>query len=325
MPEPSAFKITSLRFDEDYIPADSTRLTTNFANLARGANRRQNLKNALRMIDNRFNDLAHWDNPAGDRYAVELDIISVDLDVDGTGQAFPVIEVLKTTIHDRQTDTRIDGLVGNNFSSYLRDYDFSVVLPAHRKAQDGISVPDDFGKLHGNIFRAFVASEAFRGQFRKPPVICISVSESKTYRRSANTHPVLGVEYEPSGASLTEQYFRKMGMQVRYFMPPRSVAPLAFYFIGDLLNDYTNLELIGTISTMEAFQKIYRPEIYNANSEAGHCYSPSLKHRDFSPTRVIYDREERARLATEQGRFAEEHFIKPHLARLGEWSAQSAV
>ncbi|NDW00204.1 DUF1852 domain-containing protein [Salipiger sp. PrR002] len=325
MPEPSAFKITSLRFDEDYMPTDSTRLTTNFANLARGSNRRQNLTNALRMIDNRFNDLAHWDNPSGDRYAVELDIISVDLDVDGKGQAFPVIEVLKTTIHDRQTDARIDGLVGNNFSSYLRDYDFSVVLPAHRKARDGISVPDDFGELHGNIFRAFVASEAFRAQFRKPPVICISVSESKTYRRTTNAHPVLGVEYEPSGASLTEQYFRKMGMQVRYFMPPRSVAPLAFYFIGDLLNDYTNLELIGTISTMEAFQKIYRPEIYNANSEAGHCYKPSLKHRDFSPTRVIYDREERARLATEQGRFAEEHFIKPHLARLGEWSAQSAV
>lgn len=34
-------------------------------------------------------------------------------------------------------------------------------------------------------------------------------------------------------------------------MPPNSVAPLAFYFTGDLLSDYTNLELISTISTME--------------------------------------------------------------------------
>jgi hypothetical protein len=36
--------------------------------------------------------------------------------------------------------------------------------------------------------------------------------------------------------------------KVRYFMPPNSVAPLAFYFTGDLLSDYTNLELISTLS-----------------------------------------------------------------------------
>lgn len=324
-PETFTFKIESLRFDESYAPAGSTRLTTNFANLARGAHRKQNLSNALRMIDNRFNDLAQWDNPEADRYAVALDIISVGMDLGGSGPAFPAIEVLKTTIHDKKTDTQIEGLVGNNFSSYVRDYDFSVVLPQHNKGREGFSVPEDFGDLHGKIFRAFVASDAFKAEFRKPPVICISVSESKTYRRTTNTHPVLGIEYEPSGASLTEQYFGKMGMQVRYFMPPGSVAPLAFYFFGDLLNDYTNLELIGTISTMEAFQKIYRPEIYNANSVAGQCYRPKLRHEDFSPTRVVYDREERSRLAAEQGKFAEEHFIKPHRARLGEWAAQSAI
>lgn len=46
-----------------------------------------------------------------------------------------------------------------------------------------------------------------------------------------------------------------MGLKVRYFMPPHSVAPLAFYFTGDLLSDYTNLELISTISTMETFKR----------------------------------------------------------------------
>lgn len=92
-----------------------------------------------------------------------------------------------------------------------------------------------------------------------------------------------------------------MGLKVRYFMPPHSVAPLAFYFTGDLLSDYTNLELISTISTMETFQKIYRPEIYNANSVAGKSYQPSLKHQDYSLTRIVYDREERSRLAIEQG------------------------
>ncbi|MNC35725.1 hypothetical protein D3C75_842180 [compost metagenome] len=112
-----------------------------------------------------------------------------------------------------------------------------------------------------------------------------------------------------------------MGLQVRYFMPPNSVAPLAFYFRGDLLSDYTNLELIGTISTMETFQKIYRPEIYNANSVAGKSYQPSLKHQDYSLTRIVYDREERGQLAIKQGKFTEEQFIKPYKHILEQWSA----
>lgn len=117
---------------------------------------------------------------------------------------------------------------------------------------------------------------------------------------------------------------KKMGLKVRYFMPPNSVAPLAFYFTGDLLSDYTNLELISTISTMETFQKIYRPEIYNANSVAGKSYQPSLKHEDYSLTRIVYDREERSRLAIEQGKFVEEQFIKPYQAILEQWSANYA-
>ncbi|MCJ2188842.1 DUF1852 domain-containing protein [Novosphingobium beihaiensis] len=319
------FTIKSIRFDEDYAPAHNTRLTTNFANLARGEWRQENLRNALRMIDNRFNDLARWDNPESDRYAIELDIISVGMDIEGHGETFPAIEILKTTILDRKTGTRLDGIVGNNFSSYVRDYDFSVLLPEHNKGRAGFSVPDGFGELHGKLFKAFVTSEAFKAHFRKPPVICLSVSENKTYHRTANRHPVLGAEYEANESSLTERYFRKMGMEVRYFMPPQSVAPLAFYFFGDLLNDYSNLELIGTISTMEAFQKIYRPEIYNANSVAGECYKPSLKHQDYSNTRVVYDREERTRLAIEQGQFTDEHFIRPHRSFLDQWSVQYAL
>ena len=70
-----AFRITTARFDEDYSPSDHSRITTNFANLARGDQRQENLRNALTMIGRRFNDLAHWDNPHRDRYAVELDIV----------------------------------------------------------------------------------------------------------------------------------------------------------------------------------------------------------------------------------------------------------
>ncbi|MFN1647747.1 DUF1852 domain-containing protein [Vibrio rotiferianus] len=318
------FAIKSIRFDENYQPSDSTRITTNFANLARGDSRQNNLRNALCMIDNRFNALAHWDNPNGDRYSVELEIISVDMDIQGSGEVFPSIEVLKTNIVDRKTNERIEGIVGNNFSSYVRDYDFSVLLLDHNKDQPQFSIPADFGELHGKLFKAFVKSESYQQHFQKPPVICLSVSDNKVYRRTDNQHPVLGFEYQPNESSLTEQYFKKMGLQVRYFMPPNSVAPLAFYFFGDLLNDYSNLELISTISTMETFQKIYRPEIYNANAVAGQCYQPNLKNLDHSLTQIVYDREERSQLAKEQGKFAEEHFIKPYQAILEQWSANYA-
>ncbi|HDM8154397.1 DUF1852 domain-containing protein [Vibrio harveyi] len=318
------FAIKSIRFDENYQPSDSTRITTNFANLARGSSRQDNLRNALRMIDNRFNALAHWDNPTGDRYCVELEIISVDMDIQGSGEAFPSIEVLKTNIVDRKTNERIEGIVGNNFSSYVRDYDFSVLLLDHNKDQPKFSIPAGFGELHGKLFKAFVKSESYQQHFQKPPVICLSVSDNKVYRRTENQHPVLGFEYQPNESSLTEQYFKKMGLQVRYFMPPNSVAPLAFYFFGDLLNDYSNLELISTISTMETFQKIYRPEIYNANAVAGQYYQPNLKNLDHSLTQIVYDREERSQLAIEQGKFAEEHFIKPYQSILEQWSAAYA-
>ncbi|MBO9196995.1 DUF1852 domain-containing protein [Rhizobium sp. 16-449-1b] len=317
------FTIKSICFDEDYRPAEHTRVTTNFANLARGKSRRENLRNALRMIDNRFNALAHWDNPKGDRYAVELDIISVEMNIDaqGANDPFPLIEILKTTILDGKTHERIEGIVGNNFSSYVRDYDFSVVLPEYNRDRSAFAAPADFGDLHGNLFKCFVSSDAYKAHFHKAPVICLSASSSKTYRRTGNQHPVLGVEYEQDELSSTDLYFQKMGLKVRFFMPPNSVAPFAFYFLGDLLDDYTNLELISTISTMETFQKIYRPEIYNANSAAGACYQPNLKHQDYSLTRIVYDREERSRLAVEQGRFAEEHFIKPYKTILEQWSA----
>ena len=321
MKDDFSFTIKRVCFDEDYRPSDNTRITTNFANLARGEYRQANLRNALAMIDNRFNALASWDNPAGNRYSVELEIISVDIDIDGSGQTFPTIEMLQTYIVDKQTNERINGNVGNNFSSYVRDYDFSVLLLNHNKNQQGFSIPDNFGDLHGKLFKCFVNSQEYQQAFAKLPVICLSVSDSKTYHRTENTHPVLGVEYQPNESSLTELYFQKMGLKVRYFMPPNSVAPLAFYFFGDLLNDYTNLELISTIATMETFQKIYRPEIYNANAVAGQRYKPNLKHPDHSLTQIVYDREERSQLAIEQGRFAEQHFIKPYQAVLEQWSA----
>ena len=317
------FRITTTRFDEDYTPSASSRVTTNFANLARGEGRQQNLRRALTMIRNRFNDLADWDNPSGDRYGLELDIVSVELEFTAgeVDRDFPLLEVLDVTIVDGLTGARRHGIVGNNFSSYVRDYDFSVRLPAANQGGTGFTLPDDFGELHGKLFQAFLDSDAYAERFSQPPVICISVSTSKTYRRTDNRHPILGVEYQQDDYSMTDEYFGKMGLRVRYFMPRGAVAPLAFYFRGDLLNDYTDLQLVGLISTMEAFQKIYRPEIYNANAAAAAVYKPSLEEQDFSRTLIDYDREERSRLAITQGRFTEEHFMNPHRDVLEQWAA----
>jgi len=321
------FKISTTRFDEDYAPSENSRITTNFANLARGEHRHQNLRNALTMINRRFNDLARWDNPNQDRYEVELEIVSADLQFIASGQEqkFPFLEILDVQILDRISGVRHPGIVGNNFSSYIRDYDFSVRLPAANEGATEFTVPEDFGDVHGKLFQHFLDSAVYQERFLGSPVICISVSTSRTYRRTENHHPILGVEYQQNDYSLTDDYFGKMGLQVRYFMPRGSVAPLAFYFRGDLLNDYSNLQLIGTISAMETFQKIYRPEIYNANSAAAGIYRPSLDSQDFSKTLIDYDRVERSELATKQGKFTEEHLMKPHGAALEQFAANVPV
>jgi hypothetical protein len=321
------FSITRTRFDEDYSPSDTSRVTTNFANLARGEHRQQNLRTALGMIDGRCNDLLSSGDPAssaGDRYRVELDIVSVAAHfVDqGSSGEFPLLEMLDVAILDQDTGERHQGILGNNFSSYLRDYDFAVLLPSLDKSA---GLPDDFGHLHGQLFQRFLESSAFRDEFAAEPVVCISVSTSQTYRQTEYVHPVLGAEYRHEHSSLTDDYFGRMGMQVRYFMPPGAKAPLAFYTRGDLVSDYSDLQLIGTISTMETFQKIYRPEIYNANTAAPSTYRPSLAHADYSVPAVSYDREERSRLAITQGRYTEEHLVKPHRALLERWAAGAAA
>jgi hypothetical protein len=192
-----ACSIKRIRFDENYQPADNTRLTTNFANLARGESREQNLRNTLRMINNRFNALAQTDNPNGDRYSLEIDIISADLDIEGNGKTFPIIEMLKSTITDHHTHQRIEGMIGNSFSSYVRDYDFSVVLKEHNKENSTSYAPEGFGDLHGKLYQYLVNSETFKAEFNQQPVICLSVSTAKKYHRTTNEHPVLGVGIRP--------------------------------------------------------------------------------------------------------------------------------
>ena len=323
MSQKFACSIKRIRFDENYQPADNTRLTTNFANLARGEHRQENLRRTLAMINNRFNTLASCDNPNADRYSLEIDIISAEIDIEGNGNTFPFIETLKSTIIDHKTNERIEGMIGNSFSSYVRDYDFSVVLPELGFKSN--EKPENFGDLHGKLYQHLVNSEVFKTEFKKQPVICLSISTSKTYYRTANIHPVLGVEYKNDEYSRTDEYFKKMGLSVRYFKPENATAPLAFYSANNLLTDYTDFELISAISTMESFQKIYRPEIYNTNAVAGLVYQPSLNFQDFSLTRIVYDRVERGQLAVKQGKWTEKNFIKPYKDILAQWAEKFVV
>ena len=323
MSQKFACSIKRIRFDENYQPADNTRLTTNFANLARGEHRQENLRRTLAMINNRFNTLASCDNPNADRYSLEIDIISAEIDIEGNGNTFPFIETLKSTIIDHKTNERIEGMIGNSFSSYVRDYDFSVVLPELGFKSN--EKPENFGDLHGKLYQHLVNSEVFKTEFKKQPVICLSISTSKTYYRTANIHPVLGVEYKNDEYSRTDEYFKKMGLSVRYFKPENATAPLAFYSANNLLTDYTDFELISAISTMESFQKIYRPEIYNTNAVAGLVYQPSLSFQDFSLTRIVYDRVERGQLAVKQGKWTEENFIQPYKDILAQWAEKFVV
>ncbi len=162
------FEIKRICFDENYHPSDNTRITTNFANLARGTSRQENLRNTLKMIDSRFNDLAHWDNPKGDRYSVDLEIISVEMKIEPASiDAFPLIEILKTKIIDKKNGKRIEGIAGNNFSSYVRDYDFSVRAARAQPRQIRIRHPGRLRRSARQAVQALPELERLPGNLRQ--------------------------------------------------------------------------------------------------------------------------------------------------------------
>ena len=66
------------------------------------------------------------------------------------------LEVLEIHIVDQKSGKRHQGIVGNNFSSYVRDHDFSVRLPEVNGVGNGVTIPDDFGDLHGKLFQHFL-------------------------------------------------------------------------------------------------------------------------------------------------------------------------
>lgn len=296
------FAVTSVPYDVDYTPGVGTRATTNFANLARDpATRHSNLQTFLDLVNADLNRLLNDDSHPG-RFEIALEVVSITGRIAGRPDAadMPLTEVMKARVVDRHSGEVLDGPLGLNFSSYLRDYDFRVLLPellARGAPQDEM---DDFGALHGLITRLQFGEN---GVIPEDLTVAISISQSCDYVATAITHPILGRQYEAASESLTDRYFRHMGLVPQFFRPAGLPAPMAFYSDGRL-TDRSDAFLAALIAVMANFQRIYRPEIYLRRAAfsdiPGQWSRGSLSDPDHDLPPIGYDRQEREFLADQQ-------------------------
>ena len=219
---------------------------------------------------------------------------------------------------DTKTGELLDGPYGFNLSSYIRDYDFDVILPKIVNGKASQEEIQTFGLLHGILYQMQFKEFSDSGFLDFPTITAISISSNKTYQRTGKVHPFLGIEYyEVGDISATAAYFQKMGMEVTYYMSEGMVAPLAFYHRKNDLETRSKLHLSILISVMDTIQKIYRPEIYAANEPAGETFSPSLLNPNFTRTLINYNRVERNQtLISQQSKYVYENFLKPNRMQL---------
>lgn len=218
---------------------------------------------------------------------------------------FPMVETMEVTVKDKSGDL-IAQVAGGNFSSYLRDRDFNLVLPRIKAGNATAQEASSFGNLHGATVEMMNQGVWPGGVFTSPLHIAISVSGSKNYVRDAaapSSGPVAATyRLEGDGPpSLTDAYFAKMGLDVQYVLPRGAKAPLALYGDASLSNDQT----AALLGVMDVLQRIYRPEIYLNNSPPGKVVSPRLDNTDFSRLNIFYDKVERDQLGAAQARKAD--------------------
>ena len=315
------FKICTTPFNLSYVPASYSRCTTNYVNLAKNKfTRKQNLGCLLAEIDRRYESLYRSGMIGSNEYLLRLDIVTVFAYFDdASSPPFPIAEFLSSAFEHRRTGERCAGPIGFNFSSYIRDYDFNILLPSLLKVRGLKSKMNTFGQLHGLLFRMmFRDFWAEGGILDIPCIFALSVSTNNTYDAQEFTHRILGQQYQKLGpSSLTDRYFGCMGLEVSYFQPPGTQAPLAFYYkLGDLLNR-PGRDLVALVAVMETFQRIYRPEIYAACKAANGRFTSSLTNNNFLPPSIHYDRLERDQiLGPLQAKLAWNKFLKPNLKRL---------
>lgn len=133
---------------------------------------------------------------------------------------------------------------------------------------------------------------------------------------------MLGTAYAPTeGESATTRSFGKMGLEVSYFMPPGSRAPLAFYHEPDDLLTRSRESLAALVAIMDTFESIYRPEIYLTRKPATDVFRADLANRDHDAPPAIYDRIERdTKLGRAQAERARDEFLIPNAAAIRQLS-----
>lgn len=306
-------------FDPSYQPGDGTRLTTNFANLAKEpVGRAARLARVLAGMGRRAGELLGQTG----RYAVAIDIVRVQIRFeDEGGQWFPIAEMLVPKLHDHALDRILPGPIGCNYSSFVRDYDFNTLMP---RISSGAATPRErrtFGDLHGLLFKLAFRHHHSGGVLDAPAIVAISVGHGHTYRRSGRTHPILGMHYESEGnESLTTRYFARMGLIPSYWMATGCRAPLAIYHEPNDLEGRAPHELATLVAVMDTFERIYRPELYCDRVPAGAVYTADLANANHDPPPATYDRHERDTvLGKRQAEIAWREFLAPNakaLARL---------
>lgn len=307
------FEVSKVPFNLDYVPAKHSRQTTNFVNLARDeTTRRQNMNILFDEIGRRYKSFNGSGASCED--VLHLDIVTVSTRFkSSTIPSFPIAEFLQATFENRNTGERSPGPTGFNFSSYIRDYDFNILLPRllEDKTEEGMHT---FGQLHGLLYQLMFSDLWSGGVIDTPCIFALSVSANKTYQAQKVTHPILGRQFQVLGPpSLTDKYFAKMGLKVSFFQPAGAQAPLAFYHRPHDLLGRQGSDLAALIAVMETFQRIYRPEIYASRIPAGEVFTPSLNNENFVQSPIRYDRVERdQKLAHHQANLAWNDFLQPH-------------
>lgn len=320
-------RLTTTPFDPSYAPGPHSRLTTNFANLAKHPEgRAERIAATLARIHRQFHRLL--DEPVDSaRYRLDIEILTIAIRfLDGPAAWFPMTETLRCRIHDRHLGRDRAGPTGCNYSSYVRDYDFNILRPRIAAGEATAEEAATFGDLHGLLFRLQFRRHHPAGVLDEPMMIAISVASGREYRRLDVERRVLGRGYAPAEAeSATTRYFGKMGLEVSYFMPPGSRAPLAFYHEpGDLLVR-PDESLAALVAIMDTFESIYRPEIYLARQPAGAIFRADLGNRDHDPPPAIYNRVERdTTLGRAQAERARDEFLVPHAAAIRQLLADAA-
>jgi hypothetical protein len=300
-------------FDNKFIPDDFSRTTTNLINLSKNPDHREkNISLFFSMINKKINEYLTGNSDA-ERYCIKLFILRTSAWFHHKNEQFPICEMLEVQVEDTYKNTTIDGPIGLNFSSYLRDYDFHVLLPKIINNEATAAEKEKFGLLHGLLYKLQFKKYNPAGLLMQPAIMALSVSVNRAYEKSQSIHPFLGNAYlEKGGDSITSGYISKMGLTPSFFRAPNAAAPLAFYHEKDDLENRSEIELYALISVMETLQQIYRPEIYCSNEKAGDVISPSLLNKNFTPPPILYDRNERDNLLiANQAKYVEQHFLQP--------------